>query len=133
MIDSLSMNIITGTFVISSLIYCCFKKIRTDHSHNHNEINGISNIVIENKYLIPITTNLLDDNLNNYSLKNDLENNLKDVVCIICLENFKKNDIVTELYCKHLYHKECIFKWFNEKKYQCPMCREFIFENIIEI
>ena len=45
--------------------------------------------------------------------------------CSICLEQFKENQFVRTLNCKHVYHKKCIDKWINKyKKFHCPTCRK---------
>ena len=47
--------------------------------------------------------------------------------CSICLENFKEEDKVILTECSHLYHHECLTKWF-EKNNSCPICRK---ENLV--
>ena len=42
--------------------------------------------------------------------------------CMICLNDFDSNDIIRNLSCSHIYHKNCIDKWFMIK-FICPMCR----------
>lgn len=44
-----------------------------------------------------------------------------DFECIICLEDFQKNDLVTIIKCGHLYHTVCLYGWFKKKK-RCPIC-----------
>ena len=41
--------------------------------------------------------------------------------CIICLKNFKDNEIVSLIKCGHYYHTECIYTLFERKK-TCPLC-----------
>lgn len=41
--------------------------------------------------------------------------------CIICLDDFKKNDKIIQLYCNHVYHKKCLRQWFKESM-TCPLC-----------
>lgn len=54
-------------------------------------------------------------------------NDLKDQTCVICQEDIKVKDIVrTITKCKHIYHIDCIDKWFMENK-KCPMCK-FVLE-----
>lgn len=43
-------------------------------------------------------------------------------VCVICLEEWRKDDIVTELPCEHKYHSECVEKWLGIHA-TCPQCR----------
>ena len=52
-----------------------------------------------------------------FKLKKDFENN----ECIICLDNMIVGNNIKALQCGHIYHYECINKWFNVKK-ECPIC-----------
>ena len=52
-------------------------------------------------------------NLNNYETK----------TCNVCLDNFNIDDTVTQLQCKHTYHKACIQEWLCSQKTTCPVCR----------
>ena len=45
--------------------------------------------------------------------------------CSICVEEFKPNDDVTVLDCKHLFHNKCILEWGHYNTV-CPICREKI-------
>lgn len=40
--------------------------------------------------------------------------------CAICLELTKRTD--KKLSCKHIFHPNCIIKWF-ETSIECPQCR----------
>lgn len=49
-----------------------------------------------------------------------------EFLCSICLENEKKT--IVKLKCSHLFHKSCIFHWYNINKEKatkcfCPVCR----------
>jgi hypothetical protein len=48
--------------------------------------------------------------------------------CAICSLNFEENSIVKTLYpCGHIFHNECIRKWFYGEKIirsKCPVCRK---------
>ena len=48
-----------------------------------------------------------------------------EISCPICLEEFKDNESVIELPCKHVFHKPCIKQWFKNN-YSCPTCRKKI-------
>ena len=58
------------------------------------------------------------------------ENTLNDISkldnenkkCVICLEEFKDEDVVTNLQCLHIFHSSCLKKWIKYKKI-CPICR----------
>ena len=43
--------------------------------------------------------------------------------CCICLTEFKNDDKVSILNCKHLFHCDCITEW-STYKINCPVCRE---------
>ena len=49
--------------------------------------------------------------------------------CIICLNDIIAHDEIVKLPCTHLFHQDCIIKWFLEKKVS-PMCKkEYNFGN----
>ena len=43
--------------------------------------------------------------------------------CPITFIQFKDNDIVTQLPCKHIFNKDGIEKWLMEENSICPICR----------
>jgi len=42
--------------------------------------------------------------------------------CYICLEVYCLDDKIVQLPCKHIFCRECIFKWLKENV-TCPLCR----------
>ncbi|GAB4850663.1 hypothetical protein Ancab_029974 [Ancistrocladus abbreviatus] len=48
----------------------------------------------------------------------------EDCSCCICLEGLtgREEDEVLRLPCDHVFHGDCIFKWF-EMRHCCPLCR----------
>lgn len=44
--------------------------------------------------------------------------------CIICYTHFEKDEMLTELDCKHCFHTECINKWLLESSNKCPLCNK---------
>ncbi|KAF7629837.1 RING-type domain-containing protein, partial [Meloidogyne graminicola] len=51
------------------------------------------------------------------------QNNKLSIICNICKEEFEDNEKALKLNpCKHLFHEDCIMKWFVEK-FDCPSCR----------
>ena len=42
--------------------------------------------------------------------------------CIICLEDFEIDNAILSLPCSHIYHKNCILRWFLRNK-KCPTCK----------
>jgi len=52
--------------------------------------------------------------------------------CSICLEEFKNKDKIRKLNnCHHTFHKSCIDIWLKNK-FQCPTCKNNLFENKIK-
>ncbi|XVF43900.1 hypothetical protein PTKIN_Ptkin02bG0078200 [Pterospermum kingtungense] len=45
------------------------------------------------------------------------------VECCVCLCRFEADEEVSELSCKHFFHKGCLEKWFHNKHSTCPLCR----------
>lgn len=45
-----------------------------------------------------------------------------DVQCSICLSDITSGQNVTTLVCDHVFHSECIHRWFRSNV-TCPMCR----------
>jgi hypothetical protein len=43
-------------------------------------------------------------------------------ICSICLDSYKDGQNTITLPCKHVFHSECILKWFDSKS-TCPYCR----------
>lgn len=45
------------------------------------------------------------------------------VDCCVCLCRFELEEEVSELSCKHFFHKGCLEKWFGNQHSTCPLCR----------
>ncbi|KAF9265344.1 hypothetical protein L218DRAFT_1075924 [Marasmius fiardii PR-910] len=43
--------------------------------------------------------------------------------CLICLDDYEAEDDVRVLTCKHAFHMNCVDKWLQEGKNNCPACR----------
>ena len=59
------------------------------------------------------------------------------MTCSICLDDFKKENVVKELpACKHRFHEECLKSWYETDTGgngdTCPVCRR-PFSKLIEI
>ncbi|CAN6970011.1 unnamed protein product [Brassica rapa subsp. trilocularis] len=44
------------------------------------------------------------------------------VVCAICREKLAPSERLSELPCRHYYHKDCISSWLTNRN-TCPLCR----------
>jgi hypothetical protein len=47
--------------------------------------------------------------------------------CSICLGDFNLEDILLQLTCKHIYHRECLLHWL-QTHYRCPYCRFLVYQ-----
>jgi len=43
--------------------------------------------------------------------------------CLICLEDYDSEEDLRLMTCKHAYHKECVDKWLQVGRNNCPACR----------
>ncbi|CAD8051424.1 unnamed protein product [Paramecium sonneborni] len=50
------------------------------------------------------------------------QDNIPEDKCSVCLFEFKEEEKVRELPCKHIYHSNCIKNWLQNNK-QCPLCK----------
>ena len=57
---------------------------------------------------------------------------IKEDKCPICLQKYKGSDIIKEFTCKHIFHKNCIFKWLK-KSNKCPLCKHDITEDVKKV
>ena len=57
---------------------------------------------------------------------------LKEDKCPICLQKYKGADIIKEFPCKHIFHKNCIFKWLK-KSNLCPLCKYDITNDVNKV
>lgn len=48
---------------------------------------------------------------------------MSDETCCICLDNYSDGDEITELPCKHFFHKACVIPWLTERDCVCPICK----------
>ena len=96
----------------------------------------------KSKKIYPITYRNQEHNENppNKIKKVRLKEIPKDNInCAICMEDMTWFNTKSQLHCKHVFHKQCITKWYNQNKYEylytytylkkveCPLCRkEFI-------
>lgn len=47
--------------------------------------------------------------------------------CSICLGDFHSTDLVLQLICKHIFHRECLLQWL-QTHYRCPYCRFLVYQ-----
>lgn len=54
-----------------------------------------------------------------------------DGMCSICLVEFEKEDVVSQLSrCGHVFHMHCIESWLDRNQFTCPLCRSFLLSSV---
>ncbi|KAJ5163658.1 uncharacterized protein N7500_005488 [Penicillium coprophilum] len=43
-------------------------------------------------------------------------------VCAVCLEQVDRTQEIRDLRCLHVFHRECLEKWFLGDHFNCPLC-----------
>ena len=64
----------------------------------------------------------IKNKLNRIRFKKSASSNESRETCIICYEDFKKNQNVYNLPCSHIFHVHCLNKEIKYRQ-KCPMCR----------
>ena len=84
-----------------------------------SEGQGVMNKIFEGKNKNDGIKNKIDNISQVYYKCNKYDN----FECSICFDEFKENELLKQLRCKHIFHKECLSQWLlNEKK--CPICNK---------
>jgi hypothetical protein len=99
--------------------------------YTNHQINFIKNFLQQQE--LSITLNIedkkckknIDCSTNSFKLDSTLDSN-----CVICLKNCKKGEEVRKFQCCHIFHKNCIDQWMQEKL-TCPLCRKNLFNKLI--
>ena len=82
--------------------------------------HGVMNKIFEGGNKKSIMKNKIDHIPQVYYKVNKFDN----VECSICFDLFKENELLKQLNCNHIFHKECLSQWLlNENK--CPVCNKF--------
>ncbi|KAL2008278.1 hypothetical protein VTN00DRAFT_8260 [Thermoascus crustaceus] len=48
-------------------------------------------------------------------------------ICVVCLEPVLRSQQIHELKCMHVFHKECLEKWYLANHFNCPLCHRAYF------
>ena len=90
-----------GAFSLGEYVFFCFLK-------KSDEPRPTSTQCIRDL----VRTKITDENISQITIKD----------CTVCKEDYKIDDQLMELPCKHLFHEDCILPWLNEHN-SCPTCR----------
>ena len=105
-----------------------------DNINNANNANiggnNENNIGNENEQLFLKKKEQYIRDLNEFQYKHISKYSaLNEDSCAICILKFKGFDIIKELSCNHIFHKDCIFKWLK-KSNECPLCKHDITDEV---
>jgi len=114
---------------------------RTTNMFNSTLINNLFGILLEGTNLdTNLDTNFDDvkvtltkeqfDTLPCEIVNSDNKNTYKTLECNICIDEYKQDDSVIKLFCKHYFHKDCIKNWLCNERVTCPVCRTDIRETL---
>ena len=121
-VSYLKLLVIIGFFMYIKIIFACLMLACCLPCLIFVIYIKVQNIKKEQLLISKLLENLEKEkeNFENYKIKHNLDLDS----CLICLENFKSDDLVIGLKCnvKHCFHNDCIFKWINQKP-NCPICR----------
>ncbi|KAI0345673.1 hypothetical protein BDW22DRAFT_1481899 [Trametopsis cervina] len=57
-----------------------------------------------------------------YETEGKISSNCTDR-CLVCLDDYEQEDEVRVLSCRHAFHKDCVDKWLQVGRNNCPACR----------
>ena len=64
-------------------------------------------------------------------VKRKKPNQLTHPACssVVCLDSVLPSQEIRELKCLHVFHKECLEKWYLQDHFNCPLChRAYYFQ-----
>lgn len=99
-------------------------EILTDHflPESESELEDVKVVLTQDEF----------NKLKHMSLNLENLENFKELQCNVCMENYNINDNITQLDCKHFFHKNCIQNWLCNEHVTCPICRKDIREFLKE-
>jgi Ring finger domain len=53
----------------------------------------------------------------------DVQFNVDGMQCLICLEDYNAEEDLRLLTCRHVFHRECVDRWLETGRNNCPACR----------
>ncbi|XP_041005466.1 E3 ubiquitin-protein ligase RHA2B-like [Juglans microcarpa x Juglans regia] len=74
-------------------------------------------LITSNQYL-----NLIEENNPTTRYAKRLRTN-QQTECAVCLSEFKEDEEIRKLKCKHIFHKDCLDRWLQHCSATCPLCR----------
>lgn len=100
------------------LIIAAIMKRLTEHMTDIaiGNINSQIPILQTNLYVPQETPNVVERIVTQRKCTED-----QDIDCSICIEPIKKNQMISQLECNHVFHTKCLKEWFKQS-IRCPNC-----------
>lgn len=87
--------------------------------------------ILDNDSLVDVKVTLTENEFNKLTMFSSEVLSDDSVECAICMDCMKHSKtIVTQLPCKHLFHRDCISSWLLVESTTCPVCRIDIRDHI---
>lgn len=61
-----------------------------------------------------------------------IEMKLTNLTSAICLEPVLCSQEIRDLKCLHVFHKECLDKWYLQDQFHCPLCHRAYYQQHIQ-
>jgi hypothetical protein len=88
-----------------------------------DEYADLPELVEDNVYQEDVKIVLNEEQFDNLSNIIYDELNQESNECLICMDEFKRDDNIIKTSCNHLFHKKCIKTWLCGESNKCPICR----------
>ena len=97
------------------------ERSQENHAIEQNNLESVIKVHTDDKKLL---VPLLFENVAYHSFMSMRQGG--DTKCSTCLEDFKENEEISILQCKHYFHTTCAIKWLSENKSACSLCKRHI-------
>ena len=97
------------------------ERSQENHAIEQNNLESVIKVHTDDKKLL---VPLLFENVAYHSFMSMRQGG--DTTCSTCLEDFKENEEISILQCKHYFHTSCAIKWLSENRSACSLCKRHI-------